>query len=106
MSSSLEVEQALESYWRSVISFGRNVASYKFALGQCLLGFEKDQVEVVKLEQLAEPFADNLCVHLKLEDRQTTSRSRPSATSAASSVEGSSISRSCWIRLSNSGSIT
>ena len=33
-----------ENYWRSVILFGRNVASYKFALAKALL-------------ELAEPFA-------------------------------------------------
>ena len=75
MSSFLEIEPALESYWRSVILFGRNVASYKFALAKSLLDFANRQVEVVPLEQLAEPFALNLCEHLKLEDKQTTSRS-------------------------------
>ena len=28
---------SLESYWRSIILFGRNVASYKFALAKSLL---------------------------------------------------------------------
>ena len=28
-----------EDYWRGIIMFGRNVASYKFALGQALLDF-------------------------------------------------------------------
>ena len=32
-----EVQPTLENYWRSVILFGRNVASYKFALGKSLL---------------------------------------------------------------------
>ena len=32
-----EAEPSLESYWRSVILFGRNVASYKFALAKSLL---------------------------------------------------------------------
>jgi len=29
----------LDNYWRSIILFGRNVASYKFALAQALLDF-------------------------------------------------------------------
>lgn len=28
---------SLDSYWRAVILFGRNVATYKFALGKALL---------------------------------------------------------------------
>ena len=32
-----ETHPSLESYWRSVILFGRNVASYKFALAKSLL---------------------------------------------------------------------
>lgn len=35
---------SLESYWRSIILFGRNVASYKFALAKSLL-------------ELAEPYS-------------------------------------------------
>ncbi|MBN1775777.1 MAG: hypothetical protein JW817_04860 [Clostridiales bacterium] len=31
-----ESHPSLESYWRSVILFGRNVASYKFALAKSL----------------------------------------------------------------------
>ncbi len=33
MSKFYEIEPNLENYWRSIILFGRNVASYKFALG-------------------------------------------------------------------------
>jgi type I restriction enzyme M protein len=29
-----EVQPSLENHWRSIILFGRNVASYKFALGK------------------------------------------------------------------------
>lgn len=32
MSEFYEIEPSLENYWRAVILFGRNVASYKFAL--------------------------------------------------------------------------
>jgi hypothetical protein len=30
----LEVQPSIENYWRALILFGRNVASYKFALGR------------------------------------------------------------------------
>jgi hypothetical protein len=32
-----ETTPTLENFWRSIILFGRNVASYKFALGKSLL---------------------------------------------------------------------
>lgn len=31
-----EIEPTVENYWRAVILFGRNVASYKFALAKSL----------------------------------------------------------------------
>lgn len=71
----IECQPTLENYWRSIILFGRNVASYKFALGKSLLDLAKQGNEVVTLEQLAEPFARNLCEHLRIADKQTTSRS-------------------------------
>ncbi len=36
MSKFYEIEPSLENYWRAVILFGRNVASYKFALAKSL----------------------------------------------------------------------
>lgn len=32
-----EEHPSLESYWRSIVLFGNNVASYKFALAKSLL---------------------------------------------------------------------
>ena len=62
-----------ESYWRAVILFGRNVASYKFALGTALLDLGRQQREFVSLDDLALPFARPLAAHLSRVDRQTTS---------------------------------
>ena len=41
-----EVQPTLENYWRSIILFGRNVASYKFALGKSLLELSQQGNEV------------------------------------------------------------
>lgn len=71
----IECQPTLENYWRSIILFGRNVASYKFALGKSLLEFAKNGSEVVTLEQLAVPFSQNVCEHLLISDKQATSRS-------------------------------
>jgi 5-methylcytosine-specific restriction endonuclease McrA len=63
--------------WRHVVRFGRNVASYKFALAQSLLALGARQQTVVPMADLALPYARAVCEHLKAEDRQSTSsRSR------------------------------
>ena len=66
---------SLESYWRAIILFGRNVASYKFALATSLLEIGKNTRDVVTLSDLAEPFSRHVCEHLKLNDKQATSSS-------------------------------
>lgn len=60
------------SYWRAIILFGRNVASYKFALGSALLEVGQES-EVVSLEELALPFATRVAAHLRTNDKQGTS---------------------------------
>ena len=67
---------SLETYWRSIILLGRNVASYKFALAKSLLELPT-QNTLVKIEDLALPFAKNISEHLLLNDKQATS---PSST--------------------------
>jgi 5-methylcytosine-specific restriction endonuclease McrA len=54
-----------EGDWRHIVRFGRNVASYKFALGQALLDLGAQQQTFVKLEDLAAPYAAALCEHLR-----------------------------------------
>jgi hypothetical protein len=39
----IETRPSLDSCWRSIILFGRNVASYKFALGRSLLDLASEQ---------------------------------------------------------------
>ncbi|MGN0162860.1 MAG: HNH endonuclease domain-containing protein [Candidatus Ornithomonoglobus sp.] len=65
----------LENYWRSVILFGRNVASYKFALGKSLLDLVEQGKSQVSLEELSLPFSKHICEHLQICDKQATSRS-------------------------------
>lgn len=68
-------EPTLAEYWRSVILFGSNVASYKFALAKSLLEVAPTGKTRITLDELARPFARHICDHLKLEDKQTTSSS-------------------------------
>jgi len=76
--SNIEVFQeeypTLESYWRSIILFGRNVASYKFALAKSLLEIVPTGKTEITLEELANPFSKNLCEHMLQAPKQATSR--------------------------------
>ncbi len=75
MSDFYEIEPSLENYWRAIILFGRNVASYKFALAKSLYDLKAEGNTIVTLDQLAEPFSRHICEHLKLVDKQATSSS-------------------------------
>ncbi|HEY1843593.1 MAG TPA: HNH endonuclease [Buttiauxella sp.] len=69
-----QADPTLENYWRGVILFGRNVASYKFALAHALYEVDKSGSDLVTLEQLALPFSRHLCQHLLHAPKQITSR--------------------------------
>jgi hypothetical protein len=74
MSDFLAKRPTTDANWRAVVLFGRNVAAYVFALAKCLLGMSDRADDRVPLDELALPFARHLCSHLKLVDKQTTSR--------------------------------
>ena len=65
-------QQSDERHWRSIVLFGRNVASYKFALAKSLLEIGRNGQEFITLDDLAVPFAWDLCEHLANVDRQGT----------------------------------
>ena len=60
---------SLDSYWRSIILFGRNVASYKFALAKSLLEIAPTGKTHITLEELSIPFSKHLCEQ-RLQDKQ------------------------------------
>ncbi|YCH31099.1 HNH endonuclease [Erwinia sp. D4-22] len=68
-----QADPTLENYWRGVILFGNNVASYKFALAHALYDLHPQGKELITLEALAAPFARHLCAHLQEAPKQTTS---------------------------------
>lgn len=70
-----EAYPSLESYWRSIILFGHNVASYKFALAKSLLEIVPTGKTVISLDELAIPYSKHLCEHLRNTPKQITSRS-------------------------------
>lgn len=61
-----------ETLWRSIILFGRNVASYKFALGKALLEIAAEEKTRVTLDELAPSYSRALCEHLKKNPKQGT----------------------------------
>lgn len=68
-----QVEPTLENYWRGIILFGKNVASYKFALAHALYEVKRDGSDLILLEDLAVPFSQHLCRHLAQAPKQITS---------------------------------
>ncbi|ALR75224.1 HNH endonuclease domain-containing protein [[Enterobacter] lignolyticus] len=70
-----QVEPTLENYWRGIILFGKNVASYKFALASALYEVKRDGSDLILLEDLALPYSAHICRHLQHAPKQVTSRS-------------------------------
>ncbi|MFT5725901.1 MAG: 5-methylcytosine-specific restriction endonuclease McrA [Desulforhopalus sp.] len=75
MPNFIESKPRTESIFRSIILFGRNVASYKFALGKSLLELSDQEKTFVSMEELAVPFSHHISEHLKINDNQCTSSS-------------------------------
>ncbi len=75
MSEFTEKTPTLDNYWRSIILFGRNVASYKFALSKSLLELRDRKNDLITLEELADPFSRHICEHIKHSPKQSTSSS-------------------------------
>lgn len=70
--SFLDNDPAPLDQWRAIVLFGRNVASYKFALAESLLELGAKENEFVALDELARPFSAAVRRHLDLEDKQGT----------------------------------
>ena len=69
-----EVSPSLESYWRSVILFGRNASTYKFALSRSLEDLACKGKADVSLDELAAPFSRHMCEHMLVAPKQATGR--------------------------------
>ena len=68
-------DQSNESQFRSVFLFGRNVATYKFALAKALLDLSHQAKTFVSLEELSPHYVKHLLEHVTMGKRQTTSPS-------------------------------
>jgi hypothetical protein len=68
-------DPSIESQWRSIILFGKNSATYKFAFAKALLGLVEQQKSKISLTELAVPFADSVIDHLRTNNKQGNSTS-------------------------------
>jgi hypothetical protein len=75
MNGFLNVEPTTENRWRAIILFGRNTASFKFALGEALLGAGTAPGDLIRLDELALPYAKAICRHLQNAPKQITTSS-------------------------------
>lgn len=66
---------SLETQWRSIILFGKNSASYKFAFAKVLLDSINEEKTSVSLKELSIPFSLHIVEHLKKNDKQGNSQS-------------------------------
>lgn len=75
MAEFLARQPLLENYWRAIILFGQNSASYKFAFAQSLIELSTEGRESIKLVELAEPFSRHIVSHLASAPIQATASS-------------------------------
>jgi len=68
-------DPSLESQWRSLILFGKNSATYKFAFGKALLDFITQEKTTVSLKDIAPLYAKSILSHLTENDKQGAARS-------------------------------
>lgn len=70
-----ENDPSLESQWRSIILFGKNSATYKFAFGKSLLEIVSQEKNTISLKDLSPIFVNSILEHLKKNDKQGNSNS-------------------------------
>lgn len=68
-------DPSTESQWRSLILFGKNSATYKFAFAKALMDLIDAQTTSISLSDLSVPFATHIVEHLKINDKQGNSQS-------------------------------
>ena len=67
------ISPTLEDYWRSIILFGHNSATYRFALAKSLLELAPSGKSFITWEELARPFSRHITEHLQQCDKQGSS---------------------------------
>lgn len=72
-----------QDYWRAIVLYGNNVATYKPALADSLIAFAQENRTHVSLQELAQAFfvryRDQPCCHWSSAAKQSCSEDRPGA---------------------------
>ena len=68
-----KIEPSLSQNWRAINLFGRNTATYKFALAKSLFDLARKNKSSVTIEELSPVFAQHICEHLGKQEKQITS---------------------------------
>jgi len=79
---------SLESQWRSLILFGKNSATYKFAFAKTLIDLIGAETTSISLTDLSVPFAEHIVEHLKANDKQGNSQSSKYLNSCRAYING------------------
>ncbi|MBI9047648.1 MAG: hypothetical protein JEZ06_24395 [Anaerolineaceae bacterium] len=82
-------DPSIDDYWRSIILFGRNVASYKFALALSLIDLAKMGKNRIALPELADPFSKHIVSHLETGRKQGVFQSSKFLTACEDYISGS-----------------
>jgi len=68
-----KIEPSLHQNWRAINLFGRNTATYKFALAKSLLDLAREDKTNITIYELSPIFAQHICEHLSIQEKQITS---------------------------------
>ena len=71
-------QPTLDSYFRGIVLFGKNSATYKFALGKSLIELSNKGTDFIPLKDLAIPFIKYTNEHVLNGNKQITSNSSKS----------------------------
>ena len=68
-----KIEPSVNHCWRAINLFGRNTATYKFALAKSLIDLAKMNKTSITIDELSPIFSSHICEHLKFQEKQITS---------------------------------
>jgi hypothetical protein len=89
-------EQSPQLYLRAITLFGKNTATYKFALAASLLELAAAQKTRVSLQELAVPYTISLLKHLQLETRQSNGTSSQFLDALHQHTEPRGVATGAW----------
>jgi hypothetical protein len=81
-------DPSLESQWRSLILFGKNSATYKFAFAKTLIDLIGAQTTSISLADLSVPFADHMVEHLRTNNKQGNAQNSKYLSSCRAYING------------------